>query len=166
MRNLLDKTMPLVHPVVAMTVAALFVPMHTGDGKLTSLLPTKAAPQGAPKGRIEESFMHRNHKRRVIVRAGPGRVFAVGSGVDRGYAVRTVQVAPWTPTCVSSGPSYGKSSLMSAATSSRCNATRRPFCWTGTAWPRGSHVIPPAACDRPCPWDQAMWPYRFPLSSL
>ena len=54
MRNLLDKTMPLVHPVVAMTVAALFVPMHTGDGKLTSLLPTKAAPQGAPKGRMAE----------------------------------------------------------------------------------------------------------------
>ena len=94
LRNRLDKTMPLVHPVIAVTSAALFVPMHTGDGQLTRLLPSECTPQGTPKGRIEEGFLDRDHKGRMIVRAGPGRVFAVGSGVDGGDAVSTVQVVP------------------------------------------------------------------------
>ena len=92
--NVLDKTMPLVHPVVAVTAVALCVPMHTGDGQLTGLLPAEGAPQGLPKGRIEEAFLDRDHKGRVIVRARPGRVFAVGAGVDGGDAVRPEQVVP------------------------------------------------------------------------
>jgi hypothetical protein len=43
-RNMLDKTMPLVHPVIAMTAAALFVPMRTGDDQITGLLPAEGAP--------------------------------------------------------------------------------------------------------------------------
>ena len=92
--NMLDKTMPLVHPVVAMTAAARFVPMRTGDGQITSFLPAEGASQGAPKGRIKEGFLDRDQKGGVIVRTRPGRVFTVGSGVDGGHAVSPVHVVP------------------------------------------------------------------------
>ena len=84
--------MPLVHPVIAMAVAAFFVPMHTGDGQVTASLPAEGAPQSLPKGRIEEGFLDRDQKGRLIVRARLGRVFAVGSGVDGGNAIRPVNV--------------------------------------------------------------------------
>jgi hypothetical protein len=86
--------MPLVHPVGTVTSVALFVPMHTDDGKITGRLPAEGAPQSLPKGRIEEGFLDRDHKGRVIVRAGPGGVFAVGAGVDGSDAVRPVNVVP------------------------------------------------------------------------
>jgi hypothetical protein len=91
---MLDKTMPLIHPVGAMTAAALFVPMPTGDGQLTDLLPAEGTPQSVPKGRIKEGFLHWDQKGRVIVRARPRRVFVVGSGVESGCAISAVQMVP------------------------------------------------------------------------
>jgi hypothetical protein len=99
-RKMLDKTMPLVHPVGAMAAAALCLPMHTSDGQITGLLPTEGAPQGAPEGRIQECFLHRDQKGGVIVHARPRRVFVVGAGVDRGYTVSAVQMVPAFDGCV------------------------------------------------------------------
>jgi hypothetical protein len=82
------------------TWAALFVPLHTGDGQITGFFPSEGAPQGVPKGRSEEGFVDRDHKGRVRVRAGPGRGFAIGAGVDGGDTVRTVQVVPAFDGCV------------------------------------------------------------------
>jgi hypothetical protein len=92
LREMLNKTMPLVHPVSPVAVLVGIRP--TRDDKVTHRLPVEAAPQGTPKGRIEEGFLHRNQKGRVIVRARPRRVFAGGAGVDRGDAVSAVQVVP------------------------------------------------------------------------
>ena len=41
-RNLLNKTMPLIHPIVALASAILFVPMHTYDEEVTRLTPSEA----------------------------------------------------------------------------------------------------------------------------
>ena len=40
-RNCLNKTVPLAHPVVAATALTLFLPMHTGDREVTPRTPAK-----------------------------------------------------------------------------------------------------------------------------
>ena len=170
--------MPLVHPVVAMTSVALFVPVRTGDGQITGFLPTEGAPQGAPKGRIKESFLDRDQKGRVIVRTGPRRVFVVGSGVDRGYTVSAVQVVPpstalFTASWIVIGGlpwcrkgTQVQSSHIEPASQDECLAPGAGESVAQARRGRGWRVIPSLTCDRPCPWDQAMWPYHFPLPSL
>jgi hypothetical protein len=40
-RKCLNKAVPLIHPVVAVTLATLFVPVDTGDRKVTRLTPAQ-----------------------------------------------------------------------------------------------------------------------------
>ena len=55
-RNCLNETMPLVHPIVPTTTLTLFLPMHTGDREVTHLTPAERTSQGLPKLRIKKGF--------------------------------------------------------------------------------------------------------------
>jgi len=91
-RNLLNKTMPLIHPVVPMATLTLFLPMHTGNREITSRTPAQGPSQGLPKARIEQRFLHGHHEGRLVVGSRPRRVFIVGANVGGFYALRVIDV--------------------------------------------------------------------------
>ena len=41
LRQCLNETMPLIHPIAAATALTLFLPMHTGDREITPLTPAQ-----------------------------------------------------------------------------------------------------------------------------
>jgi hypothetical protein len=80
-RQMLDETMPLIHPVGAVAAPTLVPPIYARDGQVTRRVLAQGLPQGAPEGRIEEGFVHGNHDRGVIIGAGPGGVFVIRPAV-------------------------------------------------------------------------------------
>src|SRR4029453_1322300 len=76
---MLNTTMPLIHPVVAVTALTFFIPMHARDGEVTRHVPAECPPQGAPKGRGEQGFLHGDEKRGLRSGAGPRGVFVIRS---------------------------------------------------------------------------------------
>ena len=50
-RNGLNKTMPLVHPIGAVAAATLCMPLLTGDREITCVLPSQGTTQGLPEAR-------------------------------------------------------------------------------------------------------------------
>jgi hypothetical protein len=92
LRNGLNKTMPLIHPIGAVTAATLFMPVHTRDRELTRVLPAQGTAQGVPEARIEEGLFHRHQKRGVVIVSRPRGELPARSRVGSGHAVRTVKV--------------------------------------------------------------------------
>src|SRR4029434_3447356 len=74
---MLNTTMPLIHPVLAVRALTFFVPMHACDGEVARHVPAECPPQGAPKGRIEQGFLDGNEKRGLRIGAGPRGVFVI-----------------------------------------------------------------------------------------
>src|SRR5262249_23761582 len=93
-RNLLNKTMPLIHPIVAATTLTLFFPTDTRDGEITRFMPSQGTSQGLPETRIEERLFHGNHKSGCVIFSRPCREFAVCSLIGGFCPVRPVNVVP------------------------------------------------------------------------
>src|SRR5215510_715929 len=91
-RQCLDKTMPLIHPVGAATTLTLFVSMHTANSQVTRLIPPQRPSQGLPKLRIKKCFFCEHDERGFVIFSRPHGVFAVGSLIQGVHPVRTVDV--------------------------------------------------------------------------
>ena len=87
LRNGLNKTMPLIHPVVSMALATLFLSMHTDDGEITRLTPAQGTSQCLPEARIEEGLFRGYHERGVIIFSRPCGELAVRSRIVRFHPV-------------------------------------------------------------------------------
>jgi hypothetical protein len=92
MRQCLNTTMPLIHPVVPTATLTLFLPMYTGNREITPRTPAQGPSQGLPKLRIEQRFLHGHHEGRLVVGSRPRRVFIVGANVGGFYALRVIDV--------------------------------------------------------------------------
>jgi hypothetical protein len=91
-RQCLNKTMPLIHPVVATRLLPLVLPMPTEDREITPLTPSQGTSQSLPKARIEEGLFCRHNKRGRIICSRPGGEVAIGSLIRGVHAIRTVDV--------------------------------------------------------------------------
>src|SRR5215510_9323165 len=91
-RQCLNETMPLVHPVIAVALTTCFMSMHTGDREVTRLLPTQGTSQGLPKLWIKKRFFCEHNERGFVIFPCPHGVFAVGSLIQGVHPVRTVDV--------------------------------------------------------------------------
>src|SRR5918912_3869825 len=92
LRDSLNKTMPLIHPIEAAASAGLFVPLPTGDGELTGGLPAEGTAQSLPETRIEEGLFHRHQKRGVVIVSRPGGELPARSHIGGGHPARAVNV--------------------------------------------------------------------------
>ena len=93
-RNLLNKTMPLIHPVVTVALATLFVPMYTGDREVTRLTPDESASQGLPEARIKKRFFRGYDERGLVIFSRPRGIVVRGSLIVSFHPVRSVYVIP------------------------------------------------------------------------
>ena len=91
-RNGLNKTVPLIHPIGAVAAATLFVPMHTREGEITCVLPSQGTAPGVPEARIKERLFHRHQKRGVVIMSRPSGELPARSCLGRGHPVRAVHV--------------------------------------------------------------------------
>jgi hypothetical protein len=90
--NGLNKTMPLIHPIGAVTAATLCMSMHTRDGEFTRVLPSQGTAQGVPEARVEERLFHGHQKRGVVIVSRPGGELPARSRLGGSHPVRTVNV--------------------------------------------------------------------------
>src|SRR5262249_4476442 len=91
-RNRLNETMPLVHPVVPATALTFFLAMHTGDREITPLTPAQSTSQSLPKLWIKKRFFCEHDERGFVIFPFPHGVFAIGSLIQGVHPVRTVDV--------------------------------------------------------------------------
>src|SRR5437764_5740977 len=99
-RQCLNKTMPLIHPVVAVALTTFFVSMHTRDREVTRLMPIQRTSQGLPEVRIKKRFFRRHDKGRIIILARPRGIIVRGSFVVGLHPVRTAYVVASLDGCV------------------------------------------------------------------
>src|SRR5205807_94978 len=92
LRQCLNKTVPLIHPVVAATATTLFLPMHTDDREVTHLTPAERTSQGLPKLRIKKRFFRGHEERGLVIFSRPRGIVVRGSFIVGVHPVRTVYV--------------------------------------------------------------------------
>src|SRR5262249_44909414 len=91
-RNGLNETMPLIHPVVPTTAMTFFFAMYTANSKVTRLTPAERLSQGLPELRIKKRFFRGHDERRIIILARPRGIIVRGSFVLGVHPVRPVDV--------------------------------------------------------------------------
>jgi hypothetical protein len=62
-RKRLNKTMPLIHPVVPTIALTLFLPMHTDEREVIYLTPAERTPQGLPEFWLKKRFSSTRNSR-------------------------------------------------------------------------------------------------------
>jgi hypothetical protein len=75
------------------TAPRLCVPLPACEGEVTRRVPAQRPPQGVPKGRIEEGFLHGHEKRGLGIFSGPRGVVAIypaARGLDPVKPLNTV----------------------------------------------------------------------------
>jgi hypothetical protein len=81
MRQMLDNTRPVVHPVGAVTVPRRGVPLPARAGEVTRRIPASRPPQSVPQGWIEPGCLPGPEQRGVGSCSGPRGVVAIRPAV-------------------------------------------------------------------------------------